>query len=112
MNLHLAQITSLPFHFDAATHSGATHGSAADILGVDTKRPVTSRALGRRIARMVAWLMNAPRRARERDEMARLSERELADIGLTSGDVGRIHDPAFAADHAAGRAMRTSIQWL
>jgi uncharacterized protein YjiS (DUF1127 family) len=37
-------------------------------------------------------------------EMDTMSDRELADIGLNRGDVGRVFDPAFVADHARGRA--------
>ena len=44
--------------------------------------------------------------------MAHLTERDLADMGLTSGDVSRLHDPAFAADHAMSRSVRTSLTWL
>jgi uncharacterized protein YjiS (DUF1127 family) len=36
-------------------------------------------------------------------EMDLMSERELADIGLNRGDLPRVFDPAFVADHARGR---------
>lgn len=35
-------------------------------------------------------------------ELAMLSDRELADIGLTRADLPRVFDPAFAADHPRG----------
>ncbi len=36
-------------------------------------------------------------------ELALMSDRELADIGLSRGDLPRVFDPAFVADHASGR---------
>jgi uncharacterized protein YjiS (DUF1127 family) len=36
-------------------------------------------------------------------EMTMLSDRELADIGLSRTDLPRVFDPAFAADHGRGR---------
>ena len=113
MNYHLLQINPLPFHYDALRRAGQHQGvqqDAAGILGVDTARPVASRALGRRIARFLAWLSAAPRRARDQAELSRFNARELADIGLTSGDIGRIHDPAFVADYEAGRPQPTGLK--
>jgi uncharacterized protein YjiS (DUF1127 family) len=37
-------------------------------------------------------------------EMHTMSDRELADIGLSRSDVPRVFDADFAADHARGRA--------
>jgi uncharacterized protein YjiS (DUF1127 family) len=51
------------------------------------------------MARVAAW-----RRRREvMAEMAMMSDRELADIGLARSDLPRVFDPAFAADHIRGR---------
>ncbi len=36
-------------------------------------------------------------------EMAMMSDRELADIGLTRSDLARVFDPDFVAAHARGR---------
>jgi uncharacterized protein YjiS (DUF1127 family) len=36
-------------------------------------------------------------------EMEKMSDRELADIGLSRGDLPRVFDVDFAADHARGR---------
>ncbi len=36
-------------------------------------------------------------------EMEKMSDRELADIGLSRGDLPRVFDADFAADHARGR---------
>jgi uncharacterized protein YjiS (DUF1127 family) len=35
-------------------------------------------------------------------ELALMTDRELADIGLSRADLPRVFDPAFAADHARG----------
>ena len=46
-------------------------------------RPAASESLVARVARIVAeWR----RRVRDREQLARLSERELRDIGMTPGD--------------------------
>jgi len=36
-------------------------------------------------------------------EMQTMTDRELADIGLSRSDLVRVFDPAFAADHARAR---------
>ena len=36
-------------------------------------------------------------------ELAMMSDRELADIGLSRADLPRVFDPAFAEQHAYGR---------
>lgn len=36
-------------------------------------------------------------------EMAMMTDRELADIGISRCDLSRVFDPSFAADHARGR---------
>jgi len=50
-----------------------------------------------RFAAMLQWVAEMPRRRAVIDELSALSDHELADIGLTRGDVGRVFDPAFAA---------------
>jgi len=47
----------------------------------------------------VAWR----RRQAVLQEMAMLSERELADIGLSRADLPRVFDPAFVMEHGLGR---------
>ena len=44
-------------------------------------------------ARIAAW----PRRRAVIDELAMLSDRELADIGLSRADVRRVFDPRYAS---------------
>jgi uncharacterized protein YjiS (DUF1127 family) len=38
-------------------------------------------------------------------EMDMMTDRELSDIGLNRGDVPRVFDAEFAADHSRGRAV-------
>lgn len=40
------------------------------------------------------------------NELSRLSDRELADIGLTRGDLLLVFDPGFAAQREAARTAR------
>jgi uncharacterized protein YjiS (DUF1127 family) len=50
-------------------------------------------------AKVVDW----QRRRAVMREMAMMTERELADIGLTRSDLPRVFDPVFAADRARAR---------
>jgi uncharacterized protein YjiS (DUF1127 family) len=50
------------------------------------------------VAVFVAWR----RRQAVLQEMAMMTDRELADIGLSRSDLGRVFDPAFATDRARG----------
>ena len=56
-----------------------------------------------RIAASVRWLAEMPRRRAVINELAALSDHELADIGLTREDVKRVFDPAFSSERR-GRA--------
>ena len=44
-------------------------------------------------------------RHRVMNELARLTDRDLADLGITRYDIPRVFDPAFGAEHA-DRASR------
>ena len=59
----------------------------------------TSTWLARLLARFAEW----QHRRAVIAEMATMTDHELADIGLSRADLGRVFDPAFAADHAHGR---------
>ena len=57
------------------------------------------------------WLRNAVeafaawrRRQAVLQEMAMMTDRELADIGLSRSDLGRVFDPVFATDRARARS--------
>ena len=68
-------------------------------------RPSGLRSL---IAGWAAALMAIPRRRAVLDELSLLSDRELADVGLSRADLTRVFDPAFAASrqHPAMRYPR------
>ncbi|HST75119.1 MAG TPA: DUF1127 domain-containing protein [Acetobacteraceae bacterium] len=57
-----------------------------------------SRGLGQRIGQAVSAIRG---RQRVFNELHSLTDRELADIGITRGDIHRVFDPAFAAEHRA-----------
>lgn len=67
----------------------------------------------RRPASWLSQVMAAPMRLvtklterhRVMNELAHLSDRDLADLGITRYDIPRVFDPAFAAEHA-DRASR------
>ena len=62
-----------------------------------------------RLAGVVAWIIEFPRRQSVMAELAELSDHELADIGLVRSDLGRVFDADFAAQRARASANRTSI---
>ncbi|WP_149538029.1 DUF1127 domain-containing protein [Siccirubricoccus phaeus] len=49
-------------------------------------------ALGQRIVHFADRLLSWPARRRAREELRRMTTRELADIGLTPGDIDRVVD--------------------
>jgi uncharacterized protein YjiS (DUF1127 family) len=65
------------------------------------------RGLGRAIADGMAFLASKfgawANRQTTMAEMGSMSDRELADIGLNRGDLPRVFDADFVADHARGR---------
>ncbi len=46
-----------------------------------------------------AWIKAHRERRAVMNELAQLSDRELADIGLSRGQLWRVFDPEFARDH-------------
>lgn len=50
-----------------------------------------------------AWLHEWHQRRQVAAELALMSDRELADIGLSRADLSRVFDPGFAADYARCR---------
>lgn len=62
-------------------------------------RPARGRsfgAVGRFFARIAADVREYGRRQRVVSELSRLSDRELADVGLTRADIGQVFTPEFA----------------
>jgi uncharacterized protein YjiS (DUF1127 family) len=55
-------------------------------------------SLVERVAGAVQWLVELPRRNAVVEELSVLSDRELADIGLSRADVGRVFDAKFNAE--------------
>ncbi len=49
-----------------------------------------------RLRAAVAHLASLPRRRAVMDELSMLTDRELADIGLSRAELGRVFDPRFA----------------
>jgi uncharacterized protein YjiS (DUF1127 family) len=58
-------------------------------------------SLTARITAMLRWLAEMPRRRAVIEELSALSDHELADIGLTRGEVVRVFDSGFAAERGA-----------
>ncbi len=56
-----------------------------------------------RIGAVLRWIAETPRRRAALDELASLSEHELADIGLTRSDLPRVFDADFASQHNRAR---------
>lgn len=75
-----------------------SHSSAV----VQAVHPLT---LGVRLRQFAAYLRSLPQRRSVMNELASLSDRELADIGLHRAEMGRVFDPKFveARGHGFGR---------
>jgi len=50
------------------------------------------------LGKFLHWLVEMPKRQAVMDELASLSDHELADIGLTRSDLPRVFDEEFAAE--------------
>ena len=60
-------------------------------------------SFGRALHRIVLAVTGWRRRQVILREMQLMTDRELADVGLSRSDLSRVFDPAFAADHPRGR---------
>jgi uncharacterized protein YjiS (DUF1127 family) len=60
--------------------------------------------LGHALAAIGAALVSWPTRRATYEKLRRLSDRELADIGLTRGDIARVFEPDFALPAAPANA--------
>ena len=56
------------------------------------------------VGRLLRRLVELPRRVAVRNELSLLSDRELADIGLSRSDLSHVFDEAFAAAREADRS--------
>jgi len=61
------------------------------------------RQIGDGLAFLVQGVKTWASREATLSEMGMMNDRELADIGLNRGDLPRVFDPDFAADHTRGR---------
>jgi uncharacterized protein YjiS (DUF1127 family) len=61
------------------------------------------RQLGDGLASLAQGIRNWADHQATLSEMGLMSDRELADIGLSRADVPRVFDPSFVTDHARGR---------
>jgi uncharacterized protein YjiS (DUF1127 family) len=63
----------------------------------------TGQALARRLADALAYVATFFRHGAVLAELRGMSDHELADIGLSRGQVHRVFDPAFAREHSRYR---------
>jgi uncharacterized protein YjiS (DUF1127 family) len=63
------------------------------------------RQIGDGLASLAQGIRTWAARQATLSEMGMMSDRELADIGLTRSDVPRVFDASFVTDHAKGRVV-------
>ena len=89
-------------------HNATYRSTAEEAMRVAAEARLESgqalgQSLARGIVRAVAYLRALPQRRATMNELRGLSERELADIGLSRSDLPRVFDPAFASECGARR---------
>jgi uncharacterized protein YjiS (DUF1127 family) len=70
----------------------------------DVLAPTREGIFAKTVSRVGAWFNEALRRRAVTSELAMLSDHELADIGLSRGDIPRVFDRSFVASRSAPRA--------
>ncbi len=98
MNAPIAR-DQLTFSLGELSYIGPAYDEEATV-SVEVERKQQERGLFRRL---VAILAEWRRRRAVMQEMAMMTDRELADIGLSRADLRHIFDPRFAAERASGR---------
>ena len=71
--------------------------------------PARQNGLVAAFASAIRWLADLPRRNAVLAELSELSDHELADIGLTRSELGRVFDPEFVAQRGRGSLGRAQI---
>ncbi len=82
----------------AAIRAEAIHARDAAIAA-GVKRAFV--ALGRTLAALGSAIVTWPERRATYESLRSLTDRELADIGLTRGDIARVFEPEFRAPRRA-----------
>jgi uncharacterized protein YjiS (DUF1127 family) len=80
----------------------AYHGQYVEGLGDPIGTPAPDGAFARWARGLVARLSAYRERRATLNELAQLSDRDLADIGLSRGNLPRVFDPEFARAHDMG----------
>jgi len=62
-----------------------------------------------RLGGALRWLLETPKRYAVMEELSRLSDHELADIGLNRSQLSSVFDPEFAAARDAERGVARSF---
>jgi len=97
MNAPLAK-DQFTFSLGNMSYIGASYEDATAYPAQEARQ-----ASGGWITRGVLAITEWYRRQTVLGEMEMMTDRELADIGLSRADVARVFDPAFVADRARGR---------
>jgi uncharacterized protein YjiS (DUF1127 family) len=88
--------------FDRFARQGGDQ--SARVAAEQERREAPHRGLLASLSAAVAWVVELPRRHAVLNELSALSDRELADIGLSRDQLGRVFEPEFAAARSAGRS--------
>jgi len=78
-------------------------GPAYDEAAEPSVKADSHHGSGKWLSRLFAAVAEWHHRRMVIQEMSMMTDRELADIGLTRSDLPRVFDPAFAAEHARDR---------
>jgi uncharacterized protein YjiS (DUF1127 family) len=70
----------------------------------DVFAPAQEGAVAKTVRAVGTWLSDKLKRRAVTNELAMLSDHELADIGLSRADIPRVFDRAFVATRSAPRA--------
>ena len=90
------------FSLGEASYIDHTYNEYDEPTAVSVKTP--EHGIGQWLKHAVAAFAAWRRRQAVLQEMAMMTDRELADIGLSRSDLGRVFDPVFATDRARARS--------